>query len=136
MNKLALYMMGTFLLFAGCQTNRNLEPGGAYSDVILYNADTIIDDTISTMEAFQMWAARNQLYISQNDRARQLLGKVNLELDGIANPDEILVQAVMARDLYAVTVSDKDLKSLQSKLTLVNELARALLPIAFPDGKI
>ena len=122
-------------IFTGCQSVE-LEEGGAYSDVVLYQADTALDNTVSTMEQFQKWAARNPLYLAQNMRARAMLDKVNQELDGIAEPDEILVQAVMARDLYATTISDRNLENLNDKLMMVNTLAQALLPLLFPDGEI
>lgn len=123
-------------LFPGCVTNRTLEPGGAYDSIVLYQADTIIDQTVATMEAYQQWAARNPAYLEQSQSAKLLLTKINAELDGTANPDEIIVQAIQARDLYAQLRTPDSIETLQGKLELVRQLALQLLPVMFPDGEI
>lgn len=137
MNRLILFILvpATFIL-AGCASNRTLEPGGAYDSLVLFQADTILDQTVATMETYQQWAARNPQYLAQSQSARLLLEKINRELDGLAEPNEILVQAIQARDLYAQAASPANASTLQGKLELVRQLTLQLLPLMFPDGEI
>ena len=123
------------LLLTGC-VSRTLAPDGVYQDIILYQADSIVDQTVITMEAYQAWAVRNPAYLADSQTAGRLLAIVNAELDGIAKPNEILVQAIQARDLYAQIKSVDTANSLQHAVELVRQLSTQLLPVMFPDGEI
>lgn len=129
------FAMALFAL-AGCQTNRQLEPGGPYEDIVLFQADSIIDQTVITMEALQGWAKRNPTAVMMNQEVDRLLKTVNAELDGVAQDGEILVEAVRARDAYELLSNQTTANDLQMKLRLVTELSRQILPILFPDGEI
>jgi hypothetical protein len=122
-------------LLVGC-TARTLDAAGPYrGDAILYHADGVIIELASTYQTIAGLAARNPDVVANSAALTTLVSRVERELDGDPQPDEVLTQLIAARDAYAGRATPENASALQGQLSAARALlehVRTLLPALLP----
>lgn len=106
------------LLFSGCVTQqRDLDPIGPYQgDKILFEADNLILQASDIFKDIENLAQRNPGFVGTNGDFRNFVNQLRFE------KKQWLTEALAARDLYAQTKSQVDLKSLEGKLAFLRQI--------------
>lgn len=105
-------------IFSGCVTqNRDLDPTGPYGgDKILYEADNLILQVSAIFNDIEDLAQRNPGFVGTNEDFRNFVNQLR------SDKKQWLTEALAARDLYAQTKSQVDLKSLEGKLAFLRQI--------------
>jgi hypothetical protein len=123
------------LLAVGCgifSGPRTLDPAGPYQgDAILWAADGLIVEVRDAYGTVQNLAARNPDVVAHSAALSQLLLRVERELDGRYEPDEVLPNLVKYRDAYAAIPVETNAAPLQAQVSIARVLldqTRDLIP--------
>lgn len=105
-------------IFSGCVTqNRDLDPSGPYQgDKILYEADNLILQASDIFKDIEDLAQRNPGFVGTNDEFRDFVNNIRTD------KKQWLTEVLAARDLYALTKSQADLKTLEGKLLFLRQI--------------
>ena len=119
------------LFVGGCGSIGQLDPAGVYEgDRILSAAEKTANETVAVIEDVQAWAQRNAAYVESNPKVRAMVGKLTREIDGVAEPGEVLVELYRARDAYVIARDLASQNALDDRLAqarVLLEAARAFL---------
>jgi len=111
---------------------RTLDPAGPYQgDAILWAADGLIIEVRDAYGTVQNLAARNPDVVANSAALSQLVQRVERELDGRYEPDELLPNLVKYRDAYAAIPVETNATPLQAQVSIARVLldqTRTLIP--------
>lgn len=111
------------ILFAGCVTDRALDPAGAYGgDLALYNFDGVLLNFADITEQLLAVADRNPVAVAESETISKFVREIR------ENRSDTIRRAKGARDLYLATKGIQgDLLSSQALMEIAIEYARSYL---------
>jgi len=120
----ALMLAAVGFGIAGCATNANLAPNGAYSnDAFLYNVDSVVISSYSSIDAFLVFETANENYFKTNSPATFALANTIR-----AKTPKILSDINIARTAYVKYFSETN-ASFADLQSASNTLSSALTEI-------
>lgn len=125
------------IALAGCPGSKTLEQGGPYQSIIMYQADYAVDQFERASNAFLNWCDRNPHVAETTPEVKAMRDYIKKAFDGVAEPDEPLVQYFRAKDIWlAMGQGEEGLDDFQRKLRAVQALTTELIILIAGDKQL